>query len=95
MRWGPVEHRAKIARYAASDETGAEVDVYLDAKFSVSFGQRTPEGIPRLAVPQVLGDIHRRIVRKVFPPLHPYLVRMPVVKVSQSYCLLRDKGVSD
>ncbi|MBA4116348.1 MAG: hypothetical protein H0X71_07930 [Rubrobacter sp.] len=73
MRWGPVERRAKIARYAALDETGAEVDVYLDAKFSVSFGKRAPEGVPGLPVPQVLGDIHRRIVRKVLPPLKDFL----------------------
>lgn len=75
MRWGPVEHRAKIARYAAFDETGAEVDVYLDAKFSVSFGKRAPEGVPRLPVPQVLEDIHRRIVKKVLPPLAPFLTQ--------------------
>jgi hypothetical protein len=73
VNWGPVEHRAKIARYVAFDETGAEVDVYLDAKFSVSFGKRRPEGLPGLPVPQILGDIHRRIVRKILPPLTPYL----------------------
>ena len=69
MRWGPVEHLARIARFAAFDKTGAEVDVYLDAKFSVSFGKRAPEEVPRVPVPQVLGDIHRCIVRKVLPPL--------------------------
>jgi hypothetical protein len=69
MRWGPVEHHARIARFAAFDKTGAEVDVYLDAKFSVSFGKRAPEEVPRVPVPQVLGDIHRSIVRKVLTPL--------------------------
>jgi hypothetical protein len=73
MRWGPVEDRAPIARYPASDKTGEEVDVYLHPDFSVSFGERVPEGIPRLAVPQVLRDIHRRIVRKVLPPLQEFL----------------------
>lgn len=73
MEWGPVERRAKIARYAAFDESGAEVDVYLDAKFSVSFGKLRPEGLPGLAVPQILGDIRRRIDRKVLPPLKKFL----------------------
>ena len=73
LKWGPIEHRAKIARYAAFDETGAEVDVYLDANFSVSFGKHRPEGVPGLAIPQVLGDIHRRIIRKALPELHPFL----------------------
>ena len=73
MGWGPVEDRAEIARYAAFDEAGAEVDVYLDAQFSVSFGKRRPEGVPGLAVPQILRDIHRRIDRKVLPPLKDFL----------------------
>jgi hypothetical protein len=73
MRWGPVENSAPIARYPAFDSTGAEMQVYLQPAFSVSFGERVPKEIPRLPVATVLGDIHRRIVRKVLPPLKEFL----------------------
>jgi hypothetical protein len=73
MRRGPVEDRAPLARYPAFVKNGAEVEVYLHPAFSVSFGKGVPEGVPRLAVPEILRVIHRRIVRDVLPPLKDFL----------------------
>ena len=90
--WAATERRAPIARFPAIGYDGAEVDVEFNPSFSVAFGQRTPEEIPRGPVPQVLRKIVSHIGFNVVTPLAPLLTRIPIVHVGQDYSLLPSRG---
>jgi hypothetical protein len=95
---GPVENGAEIARYPFSGEPGAEVDVKAHFTFRVGFRQGSPlpilpdDILNTMDVASVLRWIYVNITKTFLPPLVPYLTRIPVVRVSQRYCLLSDKG---
>lgn len=71
------EDHAAIACYPAFDKTGAEVeDIDFNAIFSVGFSHLVPKELLGRQIPEVLEIIHRHIVRKVLPPLSPYLLNL-------------------
>ena len=68
-----IEDRAPVARYPATDETGAEVDVQLTPSFDIGFGQRAPKQLRGMSVPNALERIHKHTTGKVLPPLKDFL----------------------
>jgi hypothetical protein len=94
---GPYEDGAEIFSYSpkASPTEGFNPEMHVDPlmTFGISFGQNS--ATPGWSCGMALRWIRHHIVNDVIVPLAPYLTNIPVVKVSQPYCLLRDKSVSD
>jgi hypothetical protein len=90
--FGPIEDSNVVTRYPHLDDTGAEINVQFHYTFSVGFSQKPPNPPTTASAPANLRWTHRHIVDEVLPPLVPYLTEIPIVRVRQPYCLLRDKS---
>jgi hypothetical protein len=71
--WGVIEGRAEIMRYFSPTGVYAEVDMQKPPTFFVAFGKGAPDVIYGAPVEGVLSELYKWIIRKVVPPLAPYL----------------------
>ena len=83
-----IEHTAEIVRYRAEPlQPGGKVHVQFAFGFDIAFGQGSPKYGER--VPPTLAALINYIIDKVIPPLAPYLTKIRILSVSQTYSLQR------